>query len=100
MAPPPFVFGEGTSEIFTITQIAVVIIALFLMAISIIAYRNSNLKKIIYAVIAFGLFAFQHVLNYTDAQIADILPDDVRYTIFSIITLAIMGLFFLAVIKK
>ncbi len=100
MAAPPFVFGEGISQIFSITQIAVVIIALFLMSISIISFRNTSLKKILFAIVAFALFAIQHVINYIDAQQADILPDDVRYTIFSIITLAIMALFFLAVIKK
>lgn len=89
-----------TSDVFIVSQILIVVIALVLMALSITAYRNTSLKKIIYAIIAFGLFASQHILNFIDGDVVDILPDDVRYALFSVITLSIMALFFLAIIKK
>ena len=89
-----------TAEVFFAAQILIIIFALFLMALSITAYRNTSLKKIVYAIIAFALFAFQHVLNFIDAEEVDLIPDDIRYAIFSVITLTIMGLFFLSIVKK
>ncbi len=95
-----FIFSHGIDEIFAITQILIVVFALFLLGISVKAYKNTGLKKIIYLIIAFALFAFQHILNYVDQSVVDILPDDIRYVIFAIVTLSIMGMFFLAILKK
>lgn len=100
MVLPPFTFGQGTSEIFSISQISIIVISLVLMGISITAYRNTSLKKVMLAVIIFGLFALQHIVNYLDAQVADIMPDDIRFTFFSGITLAIILLFFFVVVRK
>lgn len=100
MVAPPFLFGSGTSEVFTVAQILIIAISLLLMALSITAYRNMNLKKILYAIAAFALFASQHIINYIDAGVVDILPDDIRYALFSVMTLGILVLFFLAVVKK
>lgn len=100
MTPPPFTFGPGSSEIFTITQIAIIALSLVLMALSITAYRNTNIKKLSLAIVIFALFAIQHTVNYVDAQIADIMPDDIRYAVFSSMTFAIVVLFFFTVVKK
>ena len=89
-----------TSEVFIVAQILIIVFALVLMSLSITAYRNTSLKKIIYAIAAFALFAFQHILNFIDADEFDFIPDDVRYALFSVITLSIMTLFFLAIIRK
>lgn len=100
MNVPTFSFGPGFSEIFTVTQISIIVISILLMTISITIYRNKNLKRIVFAIAIFAIFAIQHIINYTDAMIVDIMPDDMRYTLYSSMTLAIIVLFFLAIVKK
>lgn len=100
MNVPPFSFGPGFSEIFTVTQISIIVISILLMTISITIYRNKNLKRIVFAIAIFAIFAVQHIINYVDAMIVDIMPDDMRYTLYSSMTLAIIVLFFLAIVKK
>ena len=95
-----FVFSHGIDEVFAVTQILIAICALFLLVLSVKAYKNTGLKKIVYLIVAFSLFATQHIINYVDQSVVDILPDDVRYVIFAIISLAIMGMFVLAILKK
>ena len=89
-----------TSNVFTVSQVLDIATAFFLALLSVTAYRNSGLKKIRYAIAAFSLFAIQHIINYIDSSIVDIMPDDVRYALFSVITLAIMAMFFLAIVRK
>jgi hypothetical protein len=91
---------SSTSEAFLIAQILITICALFLLGISIKAYRNTRLRKLIYVAIAFVLFAIQHILNYVDQVVVHFMPDDIRYLLFSLMTLAIMGMFFLTILKK
>lgn len=100
MSIPPFSFGPGFSEIFTVTQISIIVISTLLMALSITIYRNKKLKRIAFAIAIFALFAIQHIINFVDAKVTDIMPDDMRYTVFSSITLIIIGLFFLSIVKK
>ncbi len=100
MSVPPFSFGPGFSEIFTITQIAIIVISILLMLLSITIYKNKNLKRIAFAIAIFALFAIQHIINFIDAQVVDIMPDDMRYTLFSSMTLVIIVLFFLSIVKK
>lgn len=95
-----FVFSHGIDQVFVVTQILIAAFALFLLGLSVKAYKNTGVRKIVYLIIAFALFAFQHILNYIDQSVVDILPDDVRYVIFAIVTLSIMGMFFLAILKK
>ena len=100
MNVPPFSFGPGFSEIFTVTQISIIVISILLMILSITIYRNKNLKRIAFAIAIFAIFAIQHILNYVDAKIVDIMPDDMRYALYSSMTLVIIVLFFLAIVKK
>jgi|SRR5579872_3848721 len=100
MNVPPFSFGPGFSEIFTVTQISIIVISILLMTLSITIYRNKNLKRIAFAIAIFALFAIQHIINFVDAKVIDIMPDDMRYAVFSSITLIIIGLFFLSIVKK
>lgn len=100
MALPPFTFGHGSSEIFTVTQLAVIVLSLVLLGLSVTAYRNTNLKKTLFAIIIFALFAFQHIINYVDAKVMDIMPDDIRFALFSSVSLAILVLFFVTIVKK
>lgn len=98
--PTTSFFSPLTSEVFIIAQVLVTICALFLLVLSFKAYQNTKLKKMIFIVIAFALFAIQHIINYVDQAVTDIMPDDIRYVLFAVITLAIMGMFFLAIVKK
>ena len=100
MNVPPFSFGPGFSEIFTVTQISIIVISILLMILSITIYRNKNLKRIVFAIAIFAIFATQHILNYVDAKLVDIMPDDMRYALYSSMTLVIIVLFFLAIVKK
>jgi len=94
------IFNPITSEEFLIAQVLITISALFLLSLSIKAYRNTGLQKMIYVAVAFALFAAQHILNYVDQAVINFMPDDIRYVMFAIITLTIMGMFFLAIVKK
>lgn len=98
--PTEIFTNSFTSHVFTVSQVLDIAVAFFLVLLSITAYRNSGLKKIWYAIAAFSLFAIQHVINYVDSGIVDIMPDDVRQALFSVITLAIMAMFFLAIVRK
>lgn len=97
---PPFSFGPGFSEIFTVTQLSIIAISILLMVLSITIYRNKNLRRIAFAIAIFAIFAIQHIINYVDAKVVDIMPDDMRYAIYSSMTLVIIVLFFLAIVKK
>ena len=75
------------------------VFSLLLLALSILAYKRTGLKKIIFAAIAFSLFAVQLLLESIeeifllgDLPIMDILS--------SAMTLAILVLFFLAIVRK
>jgi hypothetical protein len=75
------------------------VFSLLLLALSILAYKRTGLKKIIFAAIAFSLFAVQLLLEsieetflFGDLPIMDILS--------SAMTLAILVLFFLAIVRK
>jgi hypothetical protein len=100
MNVPPFSFGPGFSEVFTVTQISIIALSILLMALSITIYRNKNLKRVAFAIAIFALFAIQHIFNFIDAQVVDIIPDNMRYDIFSSITLVIIVLFFLSIVRK
>ncbi|HJT83962.1 MAG TPA: hypothetical protein VJ697_05725 [Nitrososphaeraceae archaeon] len=82
-----------------ILELIVGIFALFLFALSISAYKTIHLKKLIFAIAAFGLFAVESFIDYLE----DVLPIlDTPYIdiLLAIISLAILVLFFLAFIKR
>jgi hypothetical protein len=75
------------------------VLALLLLALSISAYRNTGIKKIKYAIVAFGLFAtflfyeyLEGVFKFLEAIYSDL--------ILASITFGILILFFLAIIRK
>lgn len=74
------------------------IFAAILIALSISAYRNTHLRKLIYAMIAFSLFGIflfyeylEHSMDFESPYIDIILPS---------MCLSILVLFFLAVVNK
>ena len=80
-------------------KIAIAAFSLLLLALSISAYKKTALKRILYASIAFGLFAIQMFFDYLEDAVEAF---DTAYTdiIFLGITLAILVLFFMAIVRK
>ena len=75
------------------------IFSLLLLALSISAYRKTGLKKIIYAASAFALFAVQLLFESLE-ETFEVLDTGYGSVITSSITLAILVLFFLAIVQK
>jgi hypothetical protein len=80
-------------------KIAIAAFSLLLLALSISAYKRTALKRILYASVAFGLFAIQMFFDYLEDAVEVF---DTAYTdiIFFGITLAILVLFFMAIVRK
>jgi hypothetical protein len=80
-------------------KIAVAAFSLLLLGLSISAYKKTALKRILYAAVAFGLFAIQMFIDYLEDTLEAF---DTPYTdvIFFGITLAILVLFFIAIVRK
>jgi hypothetical protein len=80
-------------------KIAIAAFSLLLLALSISAYKKTSLKRLLYASIAFGLFAIQIFFDYLEDAVEAF---DTAYTdiIFFGITLAILVLFFMAIVRK
>ncbi len=80
-------------------KIAIAAFSLLLLALSISAYKKTALKRILYASVAFGLFAIQMFFDYLEDAVEAF---DTAYTdiIFFGITLAILVLFFMAIVRK
>ena len=80
-------------------KIAIAAFSILLLALSISAYKKTALKRILYASIAFGLFAIQMFFDYLEDAVEAF---DTAYTdiIFFGITLAILVLFFMAIVRK
>lgn len=80
-------------------KIAIAAFSLLLLGLSISAYKKTAIKRILYAAIAFGLFAIQMFFDYLEdaAEGFDTPYSDI---IFYGITLAILVLFFIAIVRK
>jgi hypothetical protein len=80
-------------------KIAIAAFSLLLLALSISAYKKTALKRLLYATAAFGLFAIQMFVDYLEDAVEAF---DTPYTdiIFFGITLAILVLFFMAIVRK
>ena len=80
-------------------QIAIAAFSVLLLGLSISAYKKTSIKRILYAAVAFGLFAIQIFFDYLEDAIEAF---DTPYSdiIFYGITLAILVLFFMAIVRK
>jgi len=87
----PFEIGDGL-------EVGIGIFSLVLFALAITAYKNTGIKKILFAAAAFGLFAVQMVV--------DVLGDFLLFfesfadILIPLITFTILILFFIAIVKK
>lgn len=82
----------------SVIALGITAISLLLLALSVTAYRKTHLKVTIIAIIIFALFAIQQFMDYLDDIFVelDIPATDV---VISSITLAILALFFIAIVR-
>lgn len=74
------------------------IFSLLLLALSITAFRKTGLRITIYAIIIFALFAIQQLFDYFENIIPE-LDTPLTGVLLDSLTLAILVLFFLAIVK-
>jgi hypothetical protein len=78
--------------------LAIVIFSLLLLALSITAYRKTGLRFTIYAIIIFALFAIQQTIEFLE-DVFSSLDTPITDVTISSLTLAILVLFFLAIVR-
>ncbi len=80
-------------------KIAIAAFSILLLGLSISAYKKTALKRTLYAAVAFGLFAIQTFFDYLEDAVKAF---DTPYSdiIFFGFTLAILVLFFMAIVRK
>jgi transketolase C-terminal domain/subunit len=80
-------------------NIGIAAVSLILLALSLSAYRKTGMRRILYAAAAFGLFAVQRTFEFLEEPLGGV---DAPYNdvIVAGITLAILGLFFMAIVTK
>jgi hypothetical protein len=76
------------------------IFSLLLLALSILAYKRTRIKKIVFAASAFSLFAIQLILSSLEEAFGILEEPPIGDILISSMTLAILVLFFLAIVKK
>ena len=89
----------GNIEISNIVDLGITVFSLLLLSLSLIAFKNTGLKKILYAAAAFGLFSVNLFLEYAQDSIS-FLGDLQLDIVGSVITLGILILFFIAIVKR
>ena len=80
-------------------KIGIIIFSVILFALSITAYRNTGIKKILFAAAAFALFAIQLFVDSIEDYL-EFFGEDATDILVSLITFAILVLFFVAIVKK
>jgi hypothetical protein len=91
--------SEPYEPIVQIIKIAIAAFSLLLLGLSVSAYKKTALKSIIYAAIAFGLFAAQLTFDYLE-DVVQSLSQPYNDVIFYAMTLAILVLFFTAIVRR
>jgi hypothetical protein len=76
------------------------VFSLLLLALSILAYKRTGIKKIIFAAIAFSLFAIQLILESLEESLGILEDPPIGDILSSSLTLAILVLFFLAIVRR
>jgi hypothetical protein len=76
------------------------IFSLLLLALSILAYKRTGLRKIIFAAIAFSLFAIQLILGSLEETFGFLEEPPIGDILTASMTLAILVMFFLAIVKR
>jgi hypothetical protein len=87
----------GEVELYESLNLVVALFAIMLLAISLIAYRRTNLRRLLLVSVAFGLFAVQAFIRELD-ELALVFGSGTEQVIVIILDLAILLLFFLALV--
>jgi hypothetical protein len=82
-----------------IIKVGIAAFSVLLLGLSLSAYKKTALKSIIYAAAAFGLFAAQLFFDYLEDAVAGF-DQPFNDVIFYAMTLAILVLFFLAIVRR
>lgn len=90
---------EPYEPIEQVIKIGISAFSVLLAGLSVYAYKRTAIRGIIYAAIAFGLFAIQMLFEYLEDEVEGF---DAPYNdiIFLGMTLAILALFFLAIVWR
>jgi Na+/glutamate symporter len=91
---------EWYDSIESIILAATGVFSLLLLGLSILAYKRTGIKKIIYAAIAFSLFAIQLILESLEESLGILEDPPIGDILSSSLTLAILVLFFLAIVRR
>ena len=75
------------------------IFAAVLLAISLFAYKRTNLTRLVFVSAAFGLSAFRTILPRLEILLSSVEVTTVD-TILSLLGFVILALFFVAIVKK
>lgn len=75
------------------------IFAAFLLALSLLAYKNTKSKRLLFVSAAFGLFALRALLARLDLLVLEI-QSTVIELILALSGFVILSLFFLAIVRK
>lgn len=90
---------DAYEPIVQLIKIGIAAFSVLLLGLSISAYKKTALKGIIYAAIAFGLFAVQLFFDYAEDAVEG-WEQPYNDVIYYAMTLAILVLFFLAVVRR
>jgi Na+/glutamate symporter len=91
---------EWYDNVESIILAATGIFSLLLLTLSISAYKRTGIKKIIFAAIAFSLFAIQLILESLEERLGILEDPPIGDILSSSLTLAILVLFFLAIVRR
>jgi Na+/glutamate symporter len=91
---------EWYDNIESIILAATGVFSLLLLALSLLAYKRTGIKKIIFAAIAFSLFAIQLILESLEESLGILEDPPIGDILSSSLTLAILVLFFLAIVRR
>jgi Na+/glutamate symporter len=91
---------EWYDSIESVILVATGVFSLLLLGLSILAYKRTGLKKIIFAAVAFSLFAIQLILESLEETLGILEDPPIGDILSASMTLAILVLFFLAIVRK
>jgi hypothetical protein len=97
VVPLSLLLDIGEVEVYEYLNVVVAIVAVILLAISLIAYRKTNLRRLVLVSIAFGLFAVEAFIRELD-ELALVFGSGTEQIIVIVLDLAILLLFFLALV--
>jgi uncharacterized membrane protein len=91
--------AEPYEPIEQVIKMAIGLVSILLLSLSLSAYKKTHQRTIIYAAIAFGLFALQMLFEYL-GETMRAFEGPYNDLLFSAMTLAILVLFFFAIVRR